>query len=797
MKYIKTLIAIVLLPLSLAKQPPHIMGQTKLSIPAVDSTPKNVKVKESTNTSNVPAGFEDLDNSYDGKVTLLDNYNDIGDENIHYNDTEDSITLSKQAQQKIIEYYKNKLTKQGQIYLPNVLKHKIPANATLNKFYEAQDDNKITCYFNYNKLNLYILVPNKYLKDNVIQYKHNLYNPNPNFLTPALKSSLYAYYDHYSDYNAIKWQANGSTSSGRNSFIYDINNTITDHVNDLYLEYHGKKYTYDLGYKEPSLTSVVNPYGNVWGVFITENTKLINNKFYSSYKAPLNITLTKPYYVEIKYRGRVLYRGTLLQGDNVIDTNNFPQGTYNITISKRDLVTNQIEETSKFFSNQGSRYNWLYSGVEIIAGLESNYFKSAFKDKQLYFHAKKGYTLFNGESDIFYTFANDTSYIGAEYDYISNKNFDCTISASISQKANIYSSILSNYTNGKSQYSANLYNGFTDDFSSSASKYARIQYNYNEKDWQFSAYGNYDFDSTRILSSTLYKSLTLNGVPTRAYATLEYNNSSFNYLLGLSINFNFAKNVTSSTSLSHSSSYNKYSVNNTTSYHNDTNDLKLSNTIYLGANSSNYNLTNGTYTTDIAEYQADLNVNNGTYSTGINTASVSMRTNLYLTPSAYLFSTTNTNAAYLVKTPTITDNSLIKFVINDKQVKQGETMLISSTEFGYNKLEIVPETVQYKLQKEQWDELFYSGNIYTPKTTIHKTCLASFYADIPASYNYTFVGMENEFYGRGQQRTISHITDGTKLTYVYLNANNKQCETNVVVNCNKSHIDLGKVRCKK
>jgi hypothetical protein len=774
----------------------HPEEKIKKPVPKIPDALTNTK--DSLAKSKTPAGFEGIDNNYSGKATLFDNYTRMGAEDISYNEVDDSITLSKPAQQKIIKYYYNKLTKQGKIDLLNALKHTMPATTQLNKFYEARSDNKVTCHFNYNNLNLYILVPNKYLKNNTVQYKHNLNHPEPTFHTPSLKSSLYAYYDHYAGYNKMKWEANGSTASGRSSLIYSLNNTITGHVNDLYVEYHGKKYTYDVGYREPILTSVVSPYGNIWGVFLTENPKLINNKFYSSYKAPLTITVTKPYYVEIKYRGKTLYRGTLLQGENVIETSSFPLGTYNITISKRDLVTDQIEETTEVFSQQGSRYNWLYSGLQITAGLESDYFNSAFTDKTLYFHAKKGYNLFKGETDIFYTFANDTSYIGAEYDYISSTNLDYSVAASLSQKADVYFSAISSYTSGKSKYSANLYSGFANDFSSSRSKLAGLQYNYNRKDWSISAYGNYDFADSHSLSSTISKNFKLNDIPTNTYFTLQYDNSrSFTYLLGLSISFNIDKHIVSSTSLSHTSAYNDYSISNTTAYQNNENNLRLANTLYFGVDSDNYNLTTATYDTDTAKYAADLNIHQGDDGAGINTASVSMRTNFYLTPSAYLFSATNTDTAYIVKTPTLKDDTSTKFIVNDKIAMQGKTLLVPSYSFSYKKLEIVPDTMKYSLKKEQWNEFFYPNNIYTPETEIQKTCLVSFYADIPKEYNYTFAGMEDNFYGHGQQKTIAHMVDDTKLTYIYLNKEHEQCATNVVINCTKNKINLGKISCKE
>lgn len=775
----------------------HAVEQEKTPTPKITDKPARNSKQAQTIGKKVPAGFEGINNNYAGKATLLDNYTAIGKADIAYNEVDDSITLSKPAQQKIIKYYYNKITKQGKIDLLNILKHKIPATTKLKKFYEARSDNKVTCHFNYNNLSLYILVPNKYYKNNTVQYKHNLHHPEPTFSTPSLKNSLYAYYDHYSNYSKAKWETSGNASSGKSSIIYSINNTITGHVNDLYLEYHGKKYTYDVGYREPVLTSVVNPYGNVWGVFITENPKLINSNFYSSYKTPLTITVTKPYYVEIKYRGKTLYRGTLLQGENVIETNSFPLGTYNITISKRDLVTDQIEETTEVFSQQGSRYNWLYSGLQITAGLESDYFNSAFTDKTLYFHAKKGYNIFKGETDVFYTFANDTSYIGAEYDYISSKNFDYSVAASLSQKADIYFSAASSYLNGKSKYAANLYSGFASDFSRSRNRYARLQYNYDEKDWQFNVYSNYDFADSRSLSSTISKNLILNDVPARTYFTIQYNNSSFTYLLGMSINFNIDKHIISSTSLNHTSANNDYSISNAIAYTNNENNLRLANTLYFGVDSDNYNLTTATYDADTAKYTADLNINQDDDGVGINTASVSMRTNFYLTPSAYLFSATNTDTAYIVKTPTLKNDTSTKFIVNDKIAMQGKTMLVPSYSFSYKKLEIVPNTMRYSLKKEQWNEFFYPNNLYTPETEIQNTCLVSFYADIPKKYNYTFVGMEDNFYGHGQQKSIAHMVDGTKLTYIYLNQNNERCATNVIINCSKNKINLGKISCKK
>ena len=791
---IKSFAAIALLQLVIAEEA-HDLSYAGEIEHFKESNAGATSEKSEKSKSSIPSGFENFNNNYDGKISLRDSYTTIGDANIFYDDAKDIVTLSKKAQNKIVQYYSDKLTKKGKIALANKIKHKMPATTKLAKFYEAQSADNITCHFDYNNLYLYILIPNKYYTNASIKYKHSLYHPDPTFYTPSLKSSIYTYYDHYSSYDKLKWETSGSISSGRTNLIYDLNNTVTNHVNDLYLEYHGSKYTYDIGYKEPSSTSVITPYGNIWGFFITENLELINNDFYSLYKEPLYLTVDKPYYTEIKYRGKVLYRGTLLQGENVIETNKFPLGTYNIDISKRDLITGEVTESTEVFSNQSSKYNWLHSGLEIAAGLESEYFDTAFTDKTLYMHAQKGYTLFNSDTDIFYTFANDTSYIGIEYNSISSSELNYSISASISQTADLYFSATSSYLNGKSKYSANIYSGFADDFSDTKSQSARLQYTYTEQDWRINTYATYDFEDNKNISATIYKDLNLKNVPTTSYLTLQYSNDTFSSILGLSISFDINKNTSSSTSLGYSSSDATYSISNTTSYDDHENDLKLTNTLYFSEDS--YNLTSATYDTDMAEYAGEFDIEQSSGSTAISSARISINTNLYLTPNAYLFSSTSTDEAYVVKMPNLTDDDSLKFVVNDTTAQQGDTVIVPSSTFKHNTLSVVPSTMQYNLKRNQWNEFFYPHNLHTPTDLeIQKTCLASFYADIPKNYNYTFAGMEESFYGNGQQKTVAHMSDGIKLTYIYLNKDHEQCETGVVVNCDgKKKIDLGKLSC--
>lgn len=796
-KALKTFVASSLLQLVVAKDPHNLSYAEEIDQSKTKHSDQTAAASyDAAAKSSVPAGFESINNNYNGQATLLDSYTKIGSGSINYNESEDSVRLSKKAQKKILEYYHDKLTDKGNKELATAIRYRMPATTKVSKFYQAQDENKVTGHFAYNTLGFYILVPYKYFKDSKPQYKYVSHHPDPTFYQPSLKSSLYGYYNHYYPSEKFQWEASGSISSGRNSFIYDINNTLTNHVNDLYLEHHGKKYTYDIGYKESDSTNVTTPYGNAWGIFISENSNLINSDFYSSYKTPLYITANKPYAVEIKHRGKVLYKGNLLQGENIIETSNFPLGTYELNIKKTDLVTGEVEETKQFFSQQGGKYNWMHSGLQIIVGLESEYFKSAFTDHTPYIYAKKGYNLAGGDVDIFYTFANDTSYIGAEYDYVSSSNVDYSIAASISQNAGLHFSATSIYNIEKSSFSAGLYDGFSNDFSSS--KYINLQYKYNEKDWNLNIYGNYDFADSYNLSSTITKSLSIHDMPASTYFTLQYDSDSISYILGMSISFSVSKNVSSSFALRGSSSDSDYSMRNTTSYNNNANGLQIHNTLYFSSNSDNYDMLSTTYDTDMAKYEATLNIKQSDSETAINSGYVAIRTNLYLTPSAYLLSSKNTGEGYLIKTPTLKEDDNVEFMVNNTFFNQGKVVLIPAKTFDNTHLDIIPSNAKYSLKTEYWDEFFYPNNFYSPKSEIQKTCLASFYADIPKEYNYTFLGMEDSFYGEGQSKSVAHMPDGINLTYIHLNKDNEQCETGVVVNCNnQKKIDLGKISCKE
>ena len=749
--------------------------------------------------SSVPSGFEHINNDYNGEVTLKDNYTTIGKADINYNELKDTITLSKQAKKKIIKYYSNKLTKQGNASLTKELEHEIPATTNLRKFYEAQSDIQTTYHLDYSTLSLHILVPSKYFTKVTAKYKYDSTYPAPTFYSPSLKSTLYAYYDYYSDSEQITWQTSGSVASGKTSLIYDMNNSIEDHVNDLYLEYQGKKYTYDIGYKEPDLNSEVSPYGNLWGIFVHENNQLLNHDFYSSYKTPLYLTLDKPYSVIIKHRGKTLYKNTLLQGEHIIETSNFPAGTYKINIIKRDLITNEIEETTELFSNQASEYNWLHSGLQIVAGLESEYFTSAFTDKTLYFHAQRGYNIYDNDLEIFYTFANDTSYIGAEYNGIYGDGLNYSISASISQAANIYFLGTANYAEDRSTYSATMYNGFLDDFSNTRDQYAKLQYNYTGTEWSFILYGNYNFEGYSTLSSTTRKNTTLGDVPASYYLTINYNDSSLAYYLGMSIIFDISKYISSVTEIGYSSDNNNYYISNSTDYENTEHSFVLDNQLYFGSANDSYNLSSITYSTDAADYTGKIDIEKTGDGTEIGSASVSINTNFYLTPSAYLFSTQNADSGYIVSLPNTKDPDEKKFNINNTLTDPGKTVLSPNKNFiGYLELNVIPESMQYGLKNSYWKEFFYPNNFYSPTIEIQKSCFVSFYADIPAKYNYTFLGMEDLLYGHGQQKSTSYLADGSKLTYVYLNKHNEKCETDTIVNCSdKNHIDLGKLRCKE
>ena len=121
---------------------------------------------------------------------------------------------------------------------------------------------------------------------------------------------------------------NGRFNTGNVTLNYAGNAKIDSFINDLEFDYYAKKYQYRFGYIDFDHSNVLAPSGNIFGVAMIENQRMVNPNFYRAYKAPLSINLTQPYKVTIYSRGRKLFSEVLPQGESIINTQGFPDGVY-------------------------------------------------------------------------------------------------------------------------------------------------------------------------------------------------------------------------------------------------------------------------------------------------------------------------------------------------------------------------------------------------------------------------------------------------------------------------------------
>ena len=403
----------------------------------------------------VPPGFENITNNYQGVATIYHGKKEIGTADIDFDDTKDLVSLSEEAQSIIMMNITDRLIPDYITAIKDVLATPLEAHSRLANYYLARSPNKVTVHYSYSNMQLYVFIPNKFMKNKEKDYKFDPEYQHKIDYSPSLKSTLNFSYEHYNPQHLI-WQSIGGINAGNTNLQYDVNGQIQGNFNDLYAQYLNYGYTIKLGYQESNHKNTIAPSGNIWGLSLTENPKMINKEFYQAYHAPLSINLTQPYDVTISYRGRTLFNGTLPQGDNIIDTTNFPKGSYSIDIQKRDLISGKTTTESQIFYGQSGKYNWLYSGFELHVGEESEYFNTIANERTPYIRISNGYKFYDGEVDLSYIHGEHLNFFGAEYDYIPSSSLDYNSSIYFSGLFDWYFSGNVSYMNGPASISSIL-----------------------------------------------------------------------------------------------------------------------------------------------------------------------------------------------------------------------------------------------------------------------------------------------------------------------------------------------------
>ena len=215
-------------------------------------------------TGFIPPGFEHIDNDYDGEAEINIGNKLIGIAGVAFYDKSDKFLLSKEAQKMIFQYIEYKALPAAKPLIIKQLSEEFIANSRLKYNHLARSDDKVTVYYSYINTQVYVFVPNSYLKSAEKSYDYALSKEYKLNYSPSLSSRFNLNYDRYSA-SKYGWQAAGGLSAANLNLKYDVNGQIQGNFNDLYLEYYDNKYLYKMGYQESTHANIMAPSGNIWG----------------------------------------------------------------------------------------------------------------------------------------------------------------------------------------------------------------------------------------------------------------------------------------------------------------------------------------------------------------------------------------------------------------------------------------------------------------------------------------------------------------------------------------------------
>lgn len=768
----------------------------------------SVNLRKRTEESEIPAGFENITNDYQGKVQLVVGLEPAGEANVDYAERQDRITLSAKAISLIEKAVQRQLTTEGKKQLQLALQKPMTANAEETLPYMVRSPHKITAHFNLNDLTLTIFIPSKYHTSKQLNYGFGRTHPDPSNDYPI--NSLY--YNVYNDFTKknqqkkVMWQVNGVLSSGRNSVHYQANSLLKDYINELYGEHYGVKYQYSLGYQQPSFRTKLAPSGNYWGFSMQESPHLINPAFYRHYKIPLTLVLDQPYFVQILQRGNILFSGNLPQGESAIKTSRFPIGTYPITIKKRDLISGVETKNTQIYSSQASAYNWLYSGFAMAAGVRSQAFKlnDGYSNAEgRYFFIKNGFNVLKGDWDFSYTYVNKHHYFGTQYDYLSENNFDYTLSSALDEKGSLLGGVNATYRFGQSNLGANLSHSYiTDDngFSSLSNNYS-LNYSYSGETWTANATALYSNTNSQI-GGGINKTFHWGVVPLSINVSASHSETkSFQVLVSLSVALN--KNGW------HNSMQTKYDVDDAKTGFNLSNAWKSSES--QSQVSNNFSIPTGS-----RNLQDSLNAKYATrYANLYTNISAAKKQNTKLTQTqaqfgvqgAYLqsfhgFKLLNKPAksGVILHLPSV-DDSNEKYQVNNKTYKQGEMVFIPQRAFSKAEIIIGSPSMHYRVKPDYHNAFLYPYNIHHIDVKADRLCSVSFTLD-PSKEGFWILQDTPDVFVMPGEETYALILQGNRLVFDQLadepgQPTPQKCNTNIIVQCNgKDELSLGTLSCR-
>lgn len=664
-----------------------------------------------------------LSNNFSGSVSLIRDFKTIGKADIKYESKTDQVILSKQAQKIILKSTLKNLKEKRVNKFKSELQKKLQANVNLDKPHLARKNNELAVYFSNKDLKLYIYIPYNYLKKDQINFEHDRFLPkikNPN-LSYANNINLDAY--EISSDKFYNLETDGFISYSKNSLQYDVSNNTPNYVDDLYLEHIGKKYIYKAGYIIPLLQEGLMSTDSYWGVNIKSSPQLINPKFVSAYQIPLTIVLDKQYYVQILYRGTVLYQGTLSYGTNLIKTDNFPIGTYNITIQKRDLITGKKTTETQLFSKETSLYSWIYSGFEILGGLQySKFEKPNFNRDNKLFKIKNGFQALNGDINLFYGYNNGKNFIGAEYDYISNNIFDYKLDLEASNKKDIFAMLSSFYNNKNTTYEISVSDTYKNQEISNKNT-VQINFNLltNIKNWDINLSALYNTHTYHTLSAIIsrqfkYGSTIFNFSISGAHSKI----TGYQAALNLEILFSQEPLTTSlnvqQDLIAHSTIIQPYiKLGKDGNYISQQLTTTLNNT-QIADDRPISGLTSAGLSNNYGSIIADMNsgYDTNTDKFSINSKHIGLRTAFIGTSKGSTFSNQQEGSGYLINLPKLKDDKL-KFEIENNKYPNNRTIFVPIDPYQEKTLDIKYPDNKYKnsckTDKQDLTHFFYPYNI--------------------------------------------------------------------------------------
>ncbi len=759
----------------------------------------------------IPAGFENITNDYNGPVKLYLYKESLGSVDVDYNERRDRIYLSTQAKKRLLEKVSSQLTDEGLKSLKNDLNQPLAAHSTLQAAYLARGLKHITVYFNMNELKLAVLVPPSFYSKKRVDYSHSQYHPDVSYKNPAMTNYIdYDVNQYRNDDPRQYWSLAGNVNSGKLSLQYSANSNLDNYFDDMYLKYLGKKYQYTAGYQDPLFQTPLVPTGNFWGVSMSESPKLINPKFYRAYQVPYYLVVNEPSYVEISYRGKILFRGTLQQGENAINTASFPAGSYPITITEQSVFSGVKTERTDIFSKDGAAYNWLYSGFAVVAGLRSQYFSTVYNDPissdQLYFRVKNGFRALKGEVDLSYTFTDDTNYLGLSYDYLSTHAFDFSLGGSVDDLGEFFSTAGANYSYGRSRFQLNASHAYelNENNNQRRNSYGGT-YVYSADSWRFNVNARYYGQQNTSISTALTKSMQLGVVPIRSYITYTKTNDQ-GYEIAVGTSVYFSKNtVDGSLGVLHNFADQQSAINATTRWSHDGYRLSQSTQVPIshkgqvtGSNSASSTIK-AAVQAEVASLDTGINiVDNDEDGLTLANKNFGVSSSMILTPKGFTMTHHRTPTGFVVSLPYIDNNKPDKYIVDKKEYDEGRTIFVERSPFSHQKLSVTNPSDSHQLNNSFYKAFLYPNNIHHMSPILTRVCFADFklITNDGEDNMYMIVDNKDDFFFSNEESSVM-VPDGQPLNFILAGSEDESdiCKTGINIKCGEEPLSLGNVYC--